>query len=84
MGPCDALDELRPALAAIGAAAEAERLAAAARLRSDYTLSDGWMPTAEYARLQGVSVQAVRKRIARGTLCAERRGRAWLVDPSSA
>lgn len=82
MGPGDALDELRPALAAIGAAAETERAAAATRLRADPSPGDGWMPTAEYARLHGVSEQAVRKRIARGTLCAERRGRAWVIDAS--
>jgi hypothetical protein len=82
LGP-DVVDELRPALTAIGQAAEAERAAAATRLRASSSLTDGWMGTAEYARLHGVSEQAVRKRIARGTLCAERRGRAWVVDPST-
>jgi hypothetical protein len=83
LGPDALPDELRPALAAIAAAAEAERAAAATRLRTGPVLSDGWMPTAEYARLNGVSPQAVRKRIARGTLPADRRGRAWVVDPTS-
>jgi hypothetical protein len=83
MGPSVERDELRPALVAIGEAAERQRAADAARLRNGESLTDGWMPTAEYARMTGVSPQAVRKRIARGTLCAERRGRAWMVDPSS-
>jgi hypothetical protein len=83
LGSGPLLEELRPALTAIGTAAEAQRAADAARLRAAGASTDGWMPTAEYARLIGVSEQAVRKRIARGTLCAERRGRAWVVDPSS-
>jgi hypothetical protein len=77
------LDELRPALDAIGAAAEVQRATDASRLRSPVSSTDGWLKTREYARLRGVSEQAVRKRIAQGTLCAERRGRAWVVDPSN-
>jgi len=80
MGPGAELDALRPALAAIGNAAEAQRAADAARLTPP---PSGWLPTAEYARRIGVTEQAVRARIARGTLCAVRRGRAWVVDPSS-
>jgi hypothetical protein len=49
LGPGETLDELRPALIAIGRAAAQQR---------------------------------VRKHIARGTLCAERRGWAWVIDPS--
>jgi hypothetical protein len=80
MGPGAQLDALRPALAAIGNAAEAQRAADAARLTPP---PSGWLPTREYARRVGVSEQAIRRRIARGTLCAVRRGRAWVVDPST-
>jgi hypothetical protein len=81
LGPAE-LDRLRPALAAIGKAAEDQRIADAGRLALPSTSVDGWLPTKEYARLTGVSEQAVRKRIKHGTLCAERRGRAWVVDPT--
>jgi hypothetical protein len=81
-GPSNQLDELRPALAAIARAAELERGAAAQRLADPASSLDGWLPTREFARLAGVSEQAVRRRIARGTIAAERRGRTWLVDPS--
>jgi hypothetical protein len=81
-GPSNQLDELRPALTAIAQAAEAERAAEAARLATPDASLAGWLPTAEYARLVGVSEQAIRRRISRGTIAAERRGRAWLVDPS--
>jgi hypothetical protein len=83
IGSSSQLAEALPALEAIALAAERERVAEAARLRSGPRLGDGWMPTAEYARLKGVSPQAIRKQILRGTLCAARRGRGWVVDPSS-
>ena len=72
--------ELRAALIAIGTAAEAQRAAEAARQRQDVTLVAGWLPVKEAAIRRGCSPQAIRKRIARGTLAAERRGRAWLVE----
>jgi hypothetical protein len=50
MGPSPALDDLRPALAAIGAAAEAARAAAAARL---VPVPSGWLSTAAAARVWG-------------------------------
>jgi hypothetical protein len=82
--PAAELDGLRPALTAIAVAADRERAAESLRMRRDSSmpLTDGWMRTREYAALVGVSEQAVRKRIARGTLAAERRGRAWMVDPT--
>jgi hypothetical protein len=84
LGPGADLDKLRPALAAIGQAAESQRIADAAEPRNPapQVSTDGWMSTAEYAKAVGISEQAVRKRIVKGTLAAERRGRAWVVDPS--
>jgi hypothetical protein len=70
LGAGQSLDELRPALAAIAAAAEARRAADAARLRDPLGSTDGWLSTKEYARLVGVSEQAVRKRIDRGRRAA--------------
>ena len=40
------------------------------------------MSTNEYARAMSISMQAVRKRLALGPLLGEKRGRAWVVDPS--
>jgi excisionase family DNA binding protein len=79
----DVLDELRPALAAIGAAAETERAAAAVRLRSDRSLTDGWVTTDEAATVLGCTPRAVVKAIAAGRLPAQRQGRRWRVDATA-
>jgi excisionase family DNA binding protein len=79
-GPGSALDELRPALTAIGAAAEAQRASDAARLAP---APSGWLTTAEAARVLGVSERAVVKRIDAGALPAQRQGRRWRVDASA-
>jgi hypothetical protein len=74
--------ELLEGLGAIGRCAEAERVLARAALRHPASSSDGWMPTKEYARVVGISEQAVRKRISVGHLSAQKRGRSWMIDPS--
>jgi excisionase family DNA binding protein len=80
MGQGPALDALRPALAAIGQAADAERAAAAARLAP---APSGWLSTADAARVLGVTRRAVVKRVTAGTLPALRQGRCWRVDASA-
>jgi len=80
MGPGAALDELRPALAAIGNAAEAQRAADAARLLPP---PSGWLTTAEAARTLGVTERAIVKRIHVGSLAGRRHGRRWRVDASA-
>jgi hypothetical protein len=84
LGPGADLEQLRPALVAIGQAAESQRAADAAHLAVRTASTDGWLTTAQYARATGVTEQAVRKRISKGTLAAERRGRAWVVEPTPA
>jgi excisionase family DNA binding protein len=80
MGPGPDLDRLRPALAAIGSAAEAQRATDAARL---VPAPSGWLTTTDAARVLGVTERAVVKRIAAGALPALRQGRRWRVDASS-
>jgi excisionase family DNA binding protein len=74
------LDAIRPAIAAIEAAASAQheqdRRAFAAGV------VDGWVTVAEAADLAGVTEGAIRRRLARGTLAGERPGKAWRVDAS--
>ena len=76
--------EVRAVLQLVGETAAAARAGDAARLAHDGVTADGYVSTAELARLLGVSQRAIVKRISSGTLAAHRRGRAWLVDPSSA
>jgi excisionase family DNA binding protein len=80
LGPGPTLEELRPALTAIGAAAEAQRAADAARL---HPAPSGWLSTAEAARVLGVTERAVVKRIDAGRLPALKQGRRWRVDASA-
>jgi excisionase family DNA binding protein len=80
LGSGPALDELRPALEAIGRAAEHERVAAAGRLRPAPV---GWLSTAQAAAAVGISERAIRKRIDVGKLPALRQGHAWKVDASA-
>jgi hypothetical protein len=81
LGPGPELDRIRPALIAIGQAADAQRAADAAAVAAPSNTTDGWLSTREYAQARGISEQAVRKRLAKGTLVGERRGRAWVVEP---
>lgn len=63
-------------------AAAAERLGRAlADLEADRANDDRWIPTAEAARLLGVTAAAVRQRVRRGTLEARHVGRSLLVRP---
>ena len=73
----------RKALIAIGEAGRQWRIEQVERLQHPASQTDGWLPTQEYARLIGVSEQAVRKKILKGQLAAVRQGRRWLVEPSS-
>jgi excisionase family DNA binding protein len=74
------LDELRQVLITIGQAAEDQRAADAARLTP---APDGWLTSAEAARVLGVSERAITKRCALGRLPALRQGRRWRVDASA-
>jgi excisionase family DNA binding protein len=79
-GPSPEIDAARAALAAIGAAAEAERAAAAARLAP---APSGWVTTDEAAAARGCSRRAIVKAIAAGRLPAQRQGRRWRVDETA-
>jgi hypothetical protein len=74
------LDAIRPALDAIAAAARAQR--EIDRQTFDAGLVDSWVSVADAASIAGVSPQAIRARLVRGTLAGERRGWAWRVDAS--
>ena len=50
--------------------------------RSAVSASDPWATFCGDDPDRGVSEQVVRKPLANGTLAGERRGRAWVVDPS--
>jgi hypothetical protein len=80
LGRSPALDDLRPALVAIGQAAEHERAMAKVRLRPP---PDGWLTTSEAAVIVGVTERAFIKRISAGTLPGLRRGWRWVVDPTA-
>jgi hypothetical protein len=45
----------------------------------DADVVSGWAGVDDAASTAGGSPQHIRKRLARGTLAGERRGRAWLV-----
>jgi hypothetical protein len=72
------LEAIRPALEAIGRTAKAQRQLE--RESVNAAVVGGWVSVADAAARAGVSRQAIRKRLARGTLAGERRGRAWRVD----
>jgi hypothetical protein len=82
LGPGAQLEQLRPALTAIGQAADNQRALDADRLLQPRSSTDGFVSTKQYARAVGVTEQAIRKRLNNGTLAGEKRGRAWAVDPA--
>jgi excisionase family DNA binding protein len=74
------LDAIRPALDAIAEAAEAQRQHDRQAFAAGVV--EGWVTVAEAAELAGVTERAIRARAKRGTLPAQRRGKAWRVDAS--
>ena len=78
--PAPRLAEIQPALEALAAAADAQHRSD--RMAFAAGASAGWVSVAEAAELAGVSEQAIRLRLKRGTLAGERRGKAWRVDAS--
>jgi hypothetical protein len=72
------LGAVRPALEAIGRTAEAQRVFE--RQAVDAEVVGGWVSVADAAARAGVSRQAIRARLKRGTLAGQRRGNAWRVD----
>jgi hypothetical protein len=80
LDPTGRLDAIRPALDAIDAAARAQR--ERDRQAVDADVVSSWVGTADAASIAGISPQAIRARLKRGTLAGERRGWAWRVDAS--
>jgi hypothetical protein len=74
------LDAIRPALDAIDACARAQL--ELYRQRIDLEVVGSWVSVADAASIAGVSQQAIRARLGRGTLAGERRGWTWRVDAS--
>jgi excisionase family DNA binding protein len=79
MGPAE-LEQLRPAFAAIGRAADVQRSEDVSRLTP---VPSGWLSTGEAAVVLGCTPRAVVKAIATGRLPAQRQGRCWRVDGSA-
>ena len=80
LGRAGRLDAIRPALDAIAEAAEAQRQHDRQAFAAGATR--GYVTVAQAAELAGVSERAIRARAKRGTLPAQRCGKAWRVDAS--
>jgi hypothetical protein len=71
--PSERLAAIRLALDAIDAAAEAQRTLDRQALDAD--VINGWVSVADAASMRGCTPQNIRKRLARGTLAGDKRGR---------